>query len=939
MSKLLAVASSSLLMLLVSAAADCESLTRIAGLEHPATLVRDSSGIPHITAGSERDMVFLQGWVHARDRLFQMDSDRRQAEGTLAELFGSTLLADDVQLRRFGIHRAAERSWPLLSSEVRSALRAYADGVNDYVAHHSLPAEYARLELATFRPWTELDSLSVLSLALFQQSFDLADIERTNVLQRYRTVGAALGFDGNALFFEDINRVAPFDTAATVPDALQESVATLPLLSKRNAPDMQWLDSTALSGAASMLEHLRSLPWARRAMKLDQQPRGSNAFVVAGRHARSGRPLLANDPHLLLTTPAVFYENHLQAPGFDVIGASFPGVPYVVLGHNRRITWGVTTNPLDLTDVYQERVVADAESPSGLSTLYRGTREPVIALPQVFRINAIGDGAVDSLLAVPSGGIVPARILIVPRRNHGAVLSMNPNGTALSVQYAGASGHRTLQALRSLDMARGLQDFNAALEHIDGSAFNFVYADTAGNIAYRAAAEVPIREDLQAGLPNGLPPFFVRNGQGGNEWLAAATMDAERALPFAILASDELPAAVNPPSGVLITANNDPSGSTFDNDPLNAARSTGGILYFGVSFDTGLRAGRIRDLLAKQLDRRQLDSQALQRIQSDSAMNDARFFTPHIVQALCNAVRPDAPALLRELALQPRIREAVTRLAAWDHSAPTGIAEGYDASERFGRRNPSPMEIDNSVAATLYTTWSSQMIQQTLLRTLAARNLPVFSPEAEVFTALQHLLAEFPQQQGIGASGIDFFAVAELAAAEDRRDFVILRSMAAALDLLASPALADAFGGSSQLSDYRWGRVHRLILIHRLGGVFDLPSATGGFPPPLSDLAGIPLDGGSFSVDIAPHALLQRDSSDYMIGGGAARRFVARVRELGLGIEAVTSLPGGASGVLGSVWHANLLPYWLRNEAIPLRYERRDVLRHAAEITLFLPGA
>jgi penicillin G amidase len=179
--------------------------------------------------------------------------------------------------------------------------------------------------------------------------------------------------------------------------------------------------------------------------------------------------------------------------------------------------------------------------------------------------------------------------------------------------------------------------------------------------------------------------------------------------------------------------------------------------------------------------------------------------------------------------------------------------------------------------------------------------------------------------------------VPNLVGAEDRRDFVILRSLAAALDLLASPAFADAFGSSTDQNDYRWGRLHRLVLAHPLGGQFDLPSPAGGFPPPLDDLAGIPVDGGLFTVDLAPNDIVQFDSSDFMFDGGPARRFIAAALPFGLGFEAVTSLPGGQSGTMADRFHANLLPGWLTNDTFVVRQDLVDLVGHTFDVMLFVP--
>jgi len=189
-----------------------------------ASIVTDNDGIPHISAKSETDMAFLQGYAHARDRLFQMDVSRRRADGTLAELLGpgpnNTTLAGDVMLRTIGLSRAAERSFSVASRETRGALTAYAAGVNAYASANPLPPEYAALEITRFRSWTEADSVVILeSIAFSLSGFD--DIERTTRLMAYQAAGTSMGFNGTPLYFGDTDRTEPFDPAATVPDALQ----------------------------------------------------------------------------------------------------------------------------------------------------------------------------------------------------------------------------------------------------------------------------------------------------------------------------------------------------------------------------------------------------------------------------------------------------------------------------------------------------------------------------------------------------------------------------------------------------------------------------------------------------------------------------------------------------------------------------------------------
>jgi penicillin G amidase len=905
-------------------------------LPNDARIARDAFGVARLSARNERDVVFLQGYVHAQDRLFQMDVTRRQADGTLAELLGNAALPSDVQLRTFGLRRAAERSLPLLSRAASDALAAYADGVNAYLARNPLPPEYSALEITRFRPWTPADSISVIKLVGFGLSFELTDLDRSTLLSQYQAAGAAQGFNGAALFFEDINRLAPFNNAATVPDASRPagddansssaasaSLSAAGITVERERAAIK--DPVLMDLAAKYLSHLRSLPFVQTALKGPEDDRGSNQFVISGQHSRTGLPILANDPHLQLTAPATFYQNQLSSPGFNVIGASLAGAPFVIVGHNDRIAWGLTTHLMDVTDVYQERLVSDPNSPSGLSTMYNGALEPVQSLPQTFRANTVGDGVMDSLVTVPSGGSIPAAVLIVPRRNDGPIISLNQAaGTAISVQYAGFSGTREIQAFRDINRAGNLKQFTKAIQNFDVGSQNFLYADTAGNIAHFTSAEAPLREDLQAGAVEGLPPFLIRNGEGGNEWMPAQDNDPTRALPFAILPFSEMPQVVNPPRGLIVNSNNDPSGNSRDNNALNVLRPDGGIRYLGsgYNFDLGIRAGRIESMFAPVLaNGRKLGADDLQRFQSDVVMGDAEYFAPVIVRALANARRSGAPAELAGFAAEARITEAIGRLAAWDRSTPSGIVEGFDASDRNGvRAEPSQSEIDNSVAATIYSVTRNQLVNQILAATLSRRELPFTSPRDLQLTALKNLFDTFSTRSGVGVSGIDFFEVPGVASADDRRDILILRSVSAALDLLATPAFADAFGGSTNQADYRWGRLHRIVFAHPIGGSFSTPPAGGAFQQPLANLPGVPTDGGLHTVDLGNHPINRDNSNGFMFAAGPASRFVATIKSNG--IEAVSSLPGGQSGVQGNPFYLNLLPGWLTNDVFPLRMEQ-----------------
>ena len=315
------------------------------------------------------------------------------------------------------------------------------------------------IEVTRFRPWTDVDALTVFKLALVP-TIVLDDIDRTIRFEEYRAAGAARGFDGTALFFGDVERTAPFDRTSVIPDALQKSLARQDDRGWRSQ-SVHRLDAQTSKLARGLMARVRSAPLAAGLLlPRESADRGSNAWVVSGRFTASGRPLLASDPHFALTQPSTFYMMHLEASaaGIDFIGLGLPGIPYLVVGNNQHLAFGFTAGNIDVVDIYRETVVPDPGSPSGLSTKYRGTFEPIVKLPQTFRINTPGDGSADNL-AVASGPGIPAEVLIVPRRNDGPILQFDAEtGVALSFQWTGSSGTRELEAFRGFNRARSMAD-------------------------------------------------------------------------------------------------------------------------------------------------------------------------------------------------------------------------------------------------------------------------------------------------------------------------------------------------------------------------------------------------------------------------------------------------------------------------------------------------
>lgn len=925
-----------LVVLLFSLPLAAQEWVRHPGMRLPGQITRDANGVAHIRAFTDYDAVFLNGWMHAQDRLFQMDENRRTASGTLAELLGTAALPNDVQLRTLGLRRAAQLSQLEYPARVTELLEAYSAGVNAWVAANPLPAEYAAVEITQFQPWTALDTIAVAKLLAFGLSFDF-DTDATIALLTYQGAGQVLGIDGTVLFFEDLYRSAPFDPASTVPDATKGSATNVGIASAHHE---QWkaigeaaaqIDPAAVEAAKQWADSLREIPFFQKFLDPDQRG-ASNEWAIARSLSATGNSMIANDPHLALRMPSTFYPIGIAGQRINAVGVGFPGVPLVVQGHTRNIAWGSTVNPMDVTDWYTEQIVPDASASAGLSSLYKGAREPLTPIAQTFMVNNVGNGTPNDLSTIPPSATVPQATLIVGRRN-APIVSLNlATGAGVSVQWIGHGPTREIETFLIWNEAQNLDDFRRGLQFFDVGSQNWIYTDTAGNIGYFTSGEMPLREDLQNNTVTGVPPFFLRNGAaGGNDWLRVASRPAGQSSPYQILPAAEMPQIVNPPGGWIVNANNDPAGTTLDNNPLNQLRPGGGIFYLNPTYH-GFRAGRITQLVREKLAKHEKFTVAdMQRIQADVVLLDAQYFVPFITRALDNGANSNVPPLAG-LAANPAVAAAVNRLRTWDFSTPTGLNEGYDAADVNGQLSPpSSAEIDASVAATLYSVWRGQFIKNTIDAVLSAGNLP--RPDSRlVVTALRNLLDNYNTRHGAGASGVNFFNVPPMdnnaTTAPARRDILILKSMADALGVLASDEFKPAFNNSTSQGDYRWGKLHRIVFAHPLGGPYNTPPAGGAFPAPLTGLTGIPVDGGFEVVDASTHNSRAATLNGFMFTNGPVRRSVSEATTGG--IVGYTSLPGGASGVLGNPLYVNLLRPWLTNEAFQINLPSRVLLPWSA---------
>jgi penicillin amidase len=941
----------------LAAQAGSQKLT-LPGLEQPVKVLTDELGVPHVYAKSDRDALLAQGYLHARDRFFQMDSDRRAAGGTLAELTGDlTDLPQDAITRMLGLYAAAQRSFDLLEPGELARAQAYADGVNAWLAANPLPPEYDALEVSSVPPWRVLDSL-VLSkaVAIGDDQARLWEIDETAAVQSYVD---ALGEEQAAVLYPgDLGRFAPWVPRATVSDALGAPV--------EHGRSSSRLRLAGLAGAAA--DRLRAgpvfEPFVGDARELRGAQRGSNAWGIAGTHSVTGLPLLATDGHPPLTSPSSRYEMHLVVANdpergpLNVSGMTAPGVPGVNAGQNTRVAWVWTSSYPDAADFFDDRLVRDDPAcPARLCIESAGALHPVEERRESYRINDVGDGLPDSFLdftaAVAQQDRAAVDVLSVPFRSFGPIFEVEDRSVVdggpgtetrvVTLQYAALHGTREAHGLLAMQRAGDVFELGAATRYWQAPAAHFIAADVEGNLAYFAGSEIPLRADLESGTVAGAPPWLVRDGSGPSNWVPDPGRSQGQTLPFAVLPPEEMPRVVNPPAGFVVNCNEDASGFSLDNDPLNQARPSkpGAIHYVGTpgAGDRALRNGRVTALLREQIAAGQkLSLDDMKRIQGDTRPLHAELLVPHLLAAFAAARRPGAPTPLAALAADARIAEATARLAAWDFSHPSGVPEGYDASDVGGVPEPvvSDAEAQASVAATLYEVWFVKLLRR-LNATLTSLGL---TPRRPAFTYVW-LLSQDPFT-GVGSSGVDFFPGSAALSAADRRDLLLLSTFQQALDALSSAAFAAAFGRSTRQDDYRWGRLNRLVLAHHIGGDFDVPPA-GGFASLAPGLPGVARDGTWDAVNPGPgfDISLPDGAHGFMGSSGAGFRLLfspLRASRSGAGMVGWASLTGGASGDPASATYASQLALSLTVEHHPIAMTKRDVRRRAVERERFTPA-
>ena len=584
------------------------------GLRREVTVERDRWGVPHIRAASSEDLVEAQGYVMAQDRLWQMDLLRRVARGQLSEILGPKTVLIDKEFRTNGFARAAERDATLLDPESRKMVEAYARGVNQFIEQHrnNLPLEFSLLRYEP-RPWLSSDTVAI-SGYMYRTLTDTWERE----LNRAKVVERAGADRAKDLFSQE----APMDhfvvgDPKVIDDGSQRSAAdpddedddddmqpdtvlkadrgvSTGVLTSQGGPDL----------TAALTQSIQQ--FLQESKSEIRQGLGSNNWVVSGAHTATGKPLLANDTHLELSIPSIWYEVHLTAPGWDVKGVTFPGAPMIVIGHNDHIAWGFTNNGADVQDLYVE------------------TFNP--ASPDEYRVKGAWTKAqvIDETILIKGQ---PDEHLKVVVTRHGPIIHREGD-KAYALRWTATEPGGLANSYNWLGKAHNWKEFREIMRHVWGPGQNAVYADVEGNIGFVMAARVPIRKKGHGEVP-------VPGDTDDYEWTGY--------IPF-----EQLPQALNPESGLIVTANARVVGPNYKP-------------YLTDRWDEPYRTARIYDLLH---DRHDLRPEDMLKVQTDTYSYPHLFLADQLMAAAKIAQPQD-----------PRARTLIEGLKDWNGIADAGSPE------------------------------------------------------------------------------------------------------------------------------------------------------------------------------------------------------------------------------------------------------------------------
>ena len=874
----------------------------IPGLHAAVQVLNDAQEVPHIFCGNALDCFAVQGYLQARDRLFQMDLFRRTARGQLASMIGALEVGSDKQFLTLFTTRDGKRIEDLLvaalDTDTSAKLTAFASGVNAYLAYLTahpvlMPGEYSQLPFAMtpadIPPWTLQDTLAIGRLQQFQLSESLSkDTDYGLFALTYGPGAPHQDLGKYATYIRPKQPIAGYTLSTTDNTKAPPPQANAQVAFKlASAPDL----SAWQAGLAAVGESMEQMRTVFGSLRLGA---GSNNWVVDAAHSATGKAMVANDPHLALQYPPLFHLSALTASdssGLNLAGGAFPGIPGALIGRGAHVGWGVTVVGYDVTDLYLEKLVCGG--PPALpcpAVMFNGAPVPLTV-------------AVFPLQVRTAAGLTTQQVPVLVVPHHGPVIRYDPaTQTAITMRWTGHEVTNDLRAFLNLNNASAVGDTTAAAGTAFGAlkdyaigAQNFVLADDQGNIGYDPHALVPKRP-WAGSVVNGRPllPWLPLPGDGSAEWGSGVAGDnCAGALPAAAcwIPDDQLPRGVNPTKGYFATANSDPGGygDTFDpNTGLPTGVAGAPYLSFDWSDPTDVRYARIAQLLkAKTTSGGKMSVDDMKAVQTDHQLLLAKLLLPFL-PASSSVPTAQQPAYLAALSL-------FTQWGADGYDCPTGLTSADPKSAV----DPDPTRSRDSAACLLFHTFLRQLVQTVFDDDMALVGKTTGSSfSGDVGAELRGLffMLNLPANHPAASFCNDVDKTGTVVATHSCGDQLV----AALVGALAT--LQRTYGPSA--TNWVWGRVHTLTTTSAAAPLVANGFAAGPYARP----------GGALTVDVAsPDGASGPTGFSYSHGSNV--RFIAAMADATTSVTKM-QLPGpqrdGPHGVFSN--SADLLGQYVLNQ-------------------------
>ena len=962
------------------------------GLSSDVHVIRTEFDIPHIFAQNPTDLARVHGFVMARDRFWMMDLGRRLGKGTLSELFGDLVVGSDITSRARGFTVVAERAYAHVSDARRVTLDAFAAGINDYIAAVADGVLPPPSELALFygllgagspaelmMPWTGADVAAFGSVVIDRSACNRSELANAAAVSELADRDDARA---EAILRDLVLGLRPIVDTTTVPDRIP-TARHQKAESEADPPTLRATTRASTELVSTLARRLRAAMIPGRLIS------GSNAWAVAPAGTTDGATLVAGDGHLDLTVPSFFHQAGLDTgvlggEPWHVRGNFVAGLPPLGVGTNGHVAWSFTCFYSDTIDYFDESLRLGADGLPDASR-FREEWRPVTRIDETYETRAL-----PALSRPQTTRVEPSFILFDGRRvltiegrpaadgemgidlGDGPIIPGDVDGdgivSAISIDASYLDIAGSLGAYYDIGDARTLDELRAAHRRLVVFGSHFVAGDKDGHImatGYHAAPcrnELPRSADGLSYAPGADPRLLLDGTRFGGFTIdlnADGTVNEASPDPAAcVVPYADFPQVSDPPSHYVVSANNDPAGSSLDGSLAND------VHYIGGPWSVGFRAERIDALVAAAAAEGRADVATMAAVQADNRSAVGARWSPHVIAAIEGAQARIAdpggsPSEIRISALygahSAALDAVAQRLSAWaedGYRTPSGVETFYES--------PTPTDIESSIATMIFHAWASHFIE----RVFGDESLP----SAEYVTGVQNrarIVDRILRARGEGGdAGLvswdpqrreSIFFDDVMTEEVETGDEMILLGLVDALTLLATPPESPGVGGfgTADMTAWRWGLRHMVIyesilapFVAGIEGIDGLFASFGIAPDtvrltpdrlpatdPRAGLPGFPRGGDNFSVDVGQSGF-RRARHDYK--AGPVKRMVIALHPDGR-VEGQNILPGGQSGLSESPHFSDQVRQWLGNDAAPLRFHLPEIVEGAVGREVYAP--